>query len=121
MEPTVKGRIKNDTVLLSLKYDASLFFDGSTQVKLRDRLRNRYFDLLEEVEGKNCIVKIEADVAGSEIVRALFELWQEVYYRDGVLTCVNYPEEYIDSLLSLGLPSQEGFRLATTVEDALAG
>ena len=73
-----------------------------------------------EIKTNSCVVKIDSEVAGSPVVRALFELWREVVEkRGGQVICVGYPEDYLYSLTSLGLPALNGFSLASTEEEAV--
>lgn len=59
----------------------------------------------------SCIVDIQGDFVGSSLARALFELWKKVTARNGELSCINYPKDYIDTIASLGLPMLPGFEL----------
>lgn len=109
-------------ILLTISYDEELLFQADTSGLLSNKLIEEYQKNLKApgVENKSCIVKIDSEVAGSPIVRALFALWKEVVKTTGnQVICVGYPEDYLYSLTSLGLPTQKGFSLASTEDEAV--
>jgi hypothetical protein len=64
-------------------------------------------------------VSIKAKTAGSPLVRAIFELYKVVSAEAATLFCASYPENYMESLTTLGLPALPGFKLTKTLEEAL--
>jgi hypothetical protein len=68
--------------------------------------------------GPNCIVVVGAKTAGSTLVKALFELWERVTQEGGQVACANYPDDYIESIMTLGLPALDGFKLAMDKSEA---
>ena len=124
-ELKVEGKVENNVIILSVEFNQEFLMSRQAGEQLSSELTRRYREIRQErtwgVKTSFCIVEIKSQVAGSSLVRALFELWREVVGREGgQVICVNYPAEYIDSLTSLGLPALEGFTLAETIGDAMA-
>ena len=118
----VTGEVKNGVVVLSLDYGRELLLREDAPARLSEELTRRYQELLDRHKPRtvSAVVEIKAKDAGSPVVRALFELWKKVVGgQSGQVVCVNYPQDYIDSLTALGLPALPGFSLAATVDDAL--
>lgn len=115
-EGTVEARHENGLLLLRLHYGSDLMAEAGSGPRLGSQLVEAYRE--KRGDSLSCIVEIDADVAGSPVVRALFDLWEVVVTTGGKVACVGYPADYIDSLTSLGLPSLEGFLLASSLEDA---
>jgi hypothetical protein len=124
-EPQVTGKVVKGVIVLTMRYGQELLFEKDVRERLSKELTGRYHEILEKERDKikttSCVVKIQAEVAGSPVVRALFELWKEVVEEGvgGQVICVDYPPDYIDSLTSLGLPTLPGFSLAATEEEAI--
>ena len=121
-ELRVEGKVEEGVILLSVRYGQELLLERGTSERLSKELTGRYRQIREKANVKtiSCIVEIQSEVAGSPVVRALFDLWREVVGKEGgQVVCVNYPQEYIDSLTSLGLPSLAGFSLAETKGEAI--
>ncbi len=120
----VKGEVKKGVIVLIISFGKELLLKTGAREQLSKELTRHYRQIrTEQKTGVNtsCIVKIQAEVAGSPLVRALFELWEEVVStKGGQVICVNYPPDYIDSLTSLGLTAMPGFSLAASEEDAFA-
>ena len=66
----------------------------------------------------DCILSFEPKFAGSPVDRAIFELYQVVHAKSGILICANYPPKYVRALTDLGLPSLPGFELCSTTKEA---
>ena len=116
------GNVRDGVVVLSLDYGRELLLREDAPKRLSEELLRRYKELQENEKPatSSAVVEIKAKDAGSPVVRALFELWKEVVgNRGGQVVCVSYPQDYIDSLTTLGLPALPGFSLAATVSDAL--
>lgn len=121
-KPSVRGVVERGIPVLTMNYDAERMFQEEASKELSSQLVDAYESLLEEKElqTKSCIVLVEAETAGSRLVRALFELFKRVVSEGRQLICVDYPADYIYSLTSLGLPALEGFSLASTKEEAIS-
>jgi hypothetical protein len=120
----VTGKVEGGVIVLAISYSHELLMRTEAPKRLSKEVMECYQRLREQkvgtIETNSCIVEINSDVAGSPVVRALFELWREVTGREsGQVICVNYPQDYIASLTSLGLPSLGGFGLALTKEAAI--
>ena len=118
----VTGNVKDGVVVLALDYGRELLLREDAPKRLSEELVGRYKELQEKDKPatSSAVVEIKAKDAGSPVVRALFELWKEVVgNRGGQVVCASYPQDYIDSLTTLGLPALPGFSLAATVSDAL--
>lgn len=113
----VDSTVEDGVIVLTLSFGTELLFSSGAASQLSDDLIKGYQDALKKepsnvLETKSCVIDIQSEVAGSPLVRALYELWQEVFRnQSGQVICVNYPDDYIDSLTSLGLPSLPGFSL----------
>jgi hypothetical protein len=121
-ELQVQGKVEQRVILLTIRYGQELLLKTEAHERLSKELTECYRKIREQErpETSSCIVEIQAEVAGSPVVRALFELWKEVVAKEGgQVVCVNYPHDYIDSLTSLGLPSLPGFNLAETKAEAI--
>ena len=66
----------------------------------------------------SCIIRLICDIADSHLVRAIFELYKVVNKRDGILVCVGYPEEFLDSLTAVGVHQLPKFFLRATKAEA---
>ena len=123
-ELRVEGKVEQGVILLTVHYSDELLLKTGSSKRLSKELTDKYqeFRKKERVGVKNisCVVDIQSEIAGSPLVRALFELWKEVVSKEGgQVVCVNYPADYLDSLTSLGLPTLPGFSLAETKEEAI--
>jgi len=124
-EVRVEGKVENGVIILTVRYSQELLLTTGVHERLSKALIRRYREVLEKEQEKvkniSCVVNIKSEVAGSPLVRALFELWKEVVGKEegGQVICANYPADYIDSLTALGLPTLAGFSLAATEADAI--
>lgn len=112
--------VEEGVVILRVTYDPGQMFERKTGDVLSEQLTSKYEEatLPPNPAGPDCIVVMDAQTAGSPMVKSLFELYMRVNNCKGKLICANYPADYIDSILAIGLPSLEGFRLATDKEEA---
>ena len=78
----VEGRVEDGIVILTIHYKSDVFIMEATREKLRKELITEYREIeereVENIKNDACIVDIQADTAGSALVRALFEIWKEV-------------------------------------------
>ena len=104
--------------LITIQYgpEGMLQFTGA---QLSERLVSEYEKLAAVKENKSLIVDVQANTAGSPLIRALVNVHKHVLARKGQLICAGYPKDFLPSLHALGLTSLPGFRLALNREDAL--
>lgn len=119
----VKWNVEGGVILLTVHFNLEFLLERGAGERLSKELTALYREIREKEEARvkttSCIVEIQAEVAGSALVRALFELWKEVRKEGGKVVCVNYPQDYIDSLTSLGILALKGFSLADTKAEAI--
>ena len=121
-ELEVIGEVEQGVIILTIRYGPELVFARGAVENMRDSLVDRYSQMLQDPDLKDersCVVVIDADTAGSPLVRALFELYKVVTRANGKLVVGCYPEHYIESLSALLLPALGGFSLAASRTDAL--
>ena len=115
---------KGSVICLIIKYNEDFLLTKESRHKIKDEFVDSYQKMLNDnpnLNTKSCIVEIKSKTAGSRLVRALFELWKKVnIHPNSQIICVGYPEDYIDSLISLGLTSIENFDLAPNKDIAFA-
>jgi hypothetical protein len=120
MPETVIPKSEDGVVVLTVCYGPGQILHSGPAGQVRDELIAGYKKVTAGLaEPRDCIVVMEAQVAGSSFVRGLFELWEHVTtVRHGRVVCANYPDDYIDSLLTLGLTELDGFSLASSKDEA---
>jgi hypothetical protein len=120
-ELTVKPNLEQGIVVLKISYGPDQMFQRETAMRLSEQLLSAYTTWIDK-EGvedrKSCITVIEAQTAGSPLVRGLFDLYKAVRRKDGQLICANYPADYLESITTLGLPALPGFILVSKPSDA---
>lgn len=122
----IEGRVERSLIILTVSYGKELLLETGAGRSFSEEIVRCYRTLRDTQAGHPevpvCLVEIKSEVAGSPLVRALYELWQEVVKKgNGQVICIDYPEDYIDTLTSLGLPSLGGFTLFPTTESAVEG
>lgn len=66
----------NNVVVLTVDYGPDLMFRGDAFGKGNDALANAYVETTQkEHDPPACIVIIDAETAGSKLIRALYQLW----------------------------------------------
>lgn len=121
MTSIVRPNLEDNVVVLAVSYEPGEFLNAQAQTTFRFALVEKYNEIVSaNPDVRDCIVVIEAEAAASALVRGLFELWTKVRSRGGCVVCAHYPADYIDSLLSLGLPDMPGFLLAANKDDAFS-
>jgi hypothetical protein len=118
-ELRAEGKVDEGVVLLTIRYSPEVLIKTGAHERFSRELMKCYQTIRgkerERVKTNSCIVEIQSDVAGSPMVRALFDLWREIAGKEsGQLVCVGYPQDYLDSLTALGLTTLPGFSLAGT-------
>lgn len=118
----VQGESLRGTIVLRVRYGHEQMLVAQASKVLSDALMAEYETLrrLKDVKSKSCSVVIESEIAGSSVVRALFNVYNAVLSREGRAVCVVYPMDYIDSLATLGLLDMPGFTIASNVDEAVA-
>ena len=115
----VTGQIEGNAIVLTVTYGPKQMIDPDAPNELAKLLTQKYDSLESGSKAKDCVVVINADIAGSPIVRALIELYILVFSKRGQVLLAEYPDAYFESLTSAALPDQPGFRTFLTKEDAL--
>src|SRR6266850_2104118 len=123
-ELQVEGKVEEGVILLTIRYGEALLMRTEAPERLSAQTIRCYREMRErdkeKVNPSSCVIDIQSETAGSPVVRMRFELWREVgRYKGGQVICVNYPQDYIDGLTSLGLPGLPGFSLAGTTAEAI--
>lgn len=118
----IDGEVKDGVIVLTVSFGPELLLERGARERLSTQLKDQYEKqrLSGGATTTSCVVMIDSEVAGSPLVRALFELYREVVGRQsGQVVVASYPQDYQESLSSLGLPSLDGFRLAFDEEEAI--
>jgi hypothetical protein len=121
LQVQVIGSVEEGVIVLTLDYDRELLLKTGFAERLGKVLTERYQEIRkkEKTTATSCVVDAQSKVAGSPVVRALFDLWKEVVEKEGgQVVCINYPQDYIPSVTSLGLTGLPGFSLADSKQDA---
>jgi hypothetical protein len=119
-ELNVGHNIKDGVPVISVSYSADDFQSPTTALRFSSEIVKEYNNaLLESPRVKSAVVDIHAKVAGSSLIRGLFELYRKVLNNSGQLVCVGFPPDYIPSLTSLGLLDQKGFSLDADLASAI--
>ena len=119
----VEGTVKESVIVLTVSFGPELLLERGARERLSNQLKDQYAKQLDSggASTNSCVVNIQSEVAGSPLVRALFELYREVVgNKSGQVVVVGYPPDYIESLNSLGLTSLDGFRLALDEREAIS-
>jgi hypothetical protein len=120
-EVQIKGCVEQGLVVLDITYGQELLFRPETSKRLGEALIAEYQEQRRTAQppATSCVVVIHSLVAGSPLLRALFELWKIVADENrGKVVCVDYPVDFIDALTALGLNQLGGFSLAGTKAEA---
>ena len=110
-EIKVEVEVVESTVEIKAAYPAFAIIEAGFDEPFRKQLLEQYESKVKGNYVKDCILSITADVAGSQVVKGIFELYKSVKARSGTLICANYPADYVRALTDLGLPSLLGSRL----------
>ena len=114
----VSSEIEGSAIVMSAKYPPYAIIEAGFDEPFRKQLVEKYESLAKESGISYCILSIDAEVAGSQVVKGIFELYKVVRSRSGCLICANYPPEYVRALTDLGLPSLPGFELCSSLTEA---
>lgn len=106
--------------VLSVSFSPNnLLMDGFSDRLTRDLVES-YVETRAGLDKADCLVVMEAEVAGSAVVRSLFELYKLTQANRGRLICVGFPETYVSSLAALGVLDLPGFELGANRDEALS-
>ncbi len=115
---TVNATVSAGSVEIEASYPEFAIIDAGFDEPFRKQLVEKYEAIAGTQTNRDCILSITARVAGSQVVKGIFELYKVVRARSGILICANYPPDYVRALTDLGLPSLPGFELCGSVEEA---
>jgi len=122
-ELEVRDEIRDGVPLIKVTYDGDVFQAASSSANFSSEILSHYDKALGSSPGpevKSVVVEIHADVAGSSLIRGLFDLYRSVVRNKGQIVCVGFPKDYIPSLTSLGLLDQSHFSLGMDTPSAIA-
>jgi hypothetical protein len=102
-------------VLTVLRLDPQLFFlrQGVAWIGRAFLLAYR------EGQAASCVLQLQGAIGSSALVKALYQLRNEVVKGQGQLIVVGFHGDYVDLLAATGLPALQGFSLASTLAEAL--
>lgn len=108
-------------ILLGVDYTPATLNRKNSSGLISSRLIEHYQAGCDRSGYTSCIVEIQCKQGSSPLVRALYDLWQEVVEkRGGQVICVSLPSDSINALHTLGLLTLPGFSLEPTQAAALA-
>jgi len=117
---TVNAELEEGAVVLTVDYGPEQMFQQEGSKALSEEFLKKYNEATQsDGSSRSSIVVVEADTAGSPLLKALFDLYKKVTAERKQLICVGYPRAYIRSLTTLGLLSLSGFKLAESKKAAL--
>lgn len=117
-EIKIESQIMSNTIEIEASYPEYAMLEAGFDEPFRNRLVEEYEKLAGEKGLQNCILSINAQVAASQVVKGIFELYRSVRARSGTLVCARYPADYVRALADLGLPSLPGFELCNSIDEA---
>lgn len=115
---TIEAAVREGVVEITASYPEFAISDTGFDEPFRKQLVQSYEELAQTQENRDCILTLEVKVAGSPVVKAIYELWKAVRARLGVLILADYPPDYVRALTDLGLPSLPGFELVSNTNEA---
>jgi hypothetical protein len=114
----VEPAVRQGVIEITASYPEFAMTDAGFDEPFRQQLVQSYEKLAKTQENPNCILTLKVEVAGSPVVKAIYELWKAVRARLGVLILADYPPDYVRALTDLGLPSLPGFELVSNTNEA---
>ena len=119
-ESSLSASIEYGAVVISVTYEAVNHRESGWVLKraLTDLYVETVSNSAEAERPSSCVILLDANIADSHLVRALFELYRLVVRADGRLACVGYPIEFLESLTSLGMLELPDFDLHDSSEAA---
>jgi hypothetical protein len=115
----VTSSVQGDAVILRVRYGANQMLRGDSEILAKELISKYEVNCGNLPSARHCIVVVEAPYAGSLFVKALFKLYEQVRDKGGRVICAQYPDDYIDTLLTLGLPQLPGFDVVDGINQAL--
>src|SRR3954463_10627904 len=120
-ELSVQDEVRNGVRLIRVDYSADDFQSPTTASSIQSEILKRYnLALGKSASVKSCVIELRADVAGSSLLRGIYELYRTVLRNRGEVVCVGFPQDYLPSLTSLGLLDQANFSLGTDTSSAIS-
>ncbi len=118
----IEYEFKRGVPVITVGYGPEQMLKIDVAKDLSTRMIETYDELTGQrgIETGSCVVVITAETAGSPLVRALFELYKLVFAKGGQVICVGFPADYIQALITIGMPALEGFSLGSDEEQAVA-
>ncbi len=116
----VEDKVQDGVAVITVSYGPETFQQSTASSNFSSEIL-RHYDSARQQDSrvKSAVVDIHADVAGSSLVRGLFELFRAVLRNGGQIVCVGFPKDYLPSLTTLGLLDQPRFSLADNPERAI--
>lgn len=116
----VSGRREGNVAVLEVSFETEIYERREDIRSLSAQLPQKYKDLRRESSDvRGCVVMIRSEVAGSSLIRGLFELYKMVTTQGGRLICVNFPADFVPSLTALGILDLPAFSLASDEKQAV--
>ena len=115
---SVVASVRGSSIEVEASYPEYAVMDAGFDEPFRQTLIEKYEGLARNKDVNDCILSIKASVAGSQVVKGIFELYKTVRARSGILLCAEYPPDYVRALTDLGLPALPGFWLCGTLDEA---
>ena len=112
----VEGKVVDLTIEMEASYPEHALVEAGFDEPFRKLILEEYDKWADGC--RDCILSIRAQVAGSQVVKGIFELYRAVRARSGILVCANYPADYVRALTDLGLPALPGFVLCSSLSEA---
>lgn len=116
----MSATVDANTIVITAKYEAGHHLESGWQLK--KALTDLYVDTVAMANGperpSSCLLELDASIADSHLVRAIFELYRLVVRADGKLACVGYPNEFIESLTSLQMMELPNFDVFDESQEA---
>ncbi|MGA2988055.1 MAG: hypothetical protein ABSG32_30100 [Terriglobia bacterium] len=115
---TIEPTLSEGVIEITATYPEFAISDAGFDEPFRKQLVQSYEKLAQTQENRDCILTLKVKVAGSPVVKAIYELWKVVRARSGFLILADYPPNYVRALTDLGLPSLPGFDLVSDTNEA---
>ena len=86
----IEAVIHNGAVEITASYPEFAIIDAGFDEPFRRGLLENYEANAQRDVNRDCILSIKAKVAGSQVVKGIFELYKVVRAHSGILICANY-------------------------------
>jgi len=114
----LQRNVQQEVIVLNLSYNLGFAWNAHSKDPLSELLVNSYND---GEGGPSCVIVIDGARWSGFTIRGLCALYEAVRKHNGRLICVKPPEDSveIESLMTSGMTSLEGFSLSNSLEEAL--